>query len=378
MHQIGIKWANRTTLMHPMQQWPDTNHVAEIAAFAAVAEEGSFTKAASILDRDATVLSRRVQSLERRLGVRLLARTTRHVALTEAGAIFLARAQAIVAALNDAQEEASAHGGGEARGTLRLALPATFGRMWIAPSLPEFMAAHPQVRIDASYANRFVDLVAEGFDVAVRLGELADSRLVARRIAPRRRLLCAAPSFLKRHGAPERPEDLARLPCLAFSGLAAHPNWTFGHTNGERVTVRADGPLVSDDAEGLVYAAVQGFGNVDDRLARWARTRGRDARADPRSMVARGRRRDLCRRSKQPPDACQNACVHRLDRAAFFPHSAVADGIGVPIAMATISVALYWAAAQRRYARTRQGRSATQRASRPTDRQRLARNRRSP
>lgn len=260
MHQIGIKWANRTTLMHPMQQWPDTNHVAEIAAFAAVAEEGSFTKAASILDRDATVLSRRVQSLERRLGVRLLARTTRHVALTEAGAIFLARAQAIVAALNDAQEEASAHGGGEARGTLRLALPATFGRMWIAPSLPEFMAAHPQVRIDASYANQFVDLVAEGFDVAVRLGELADSRLVARRIAPRRRLLCAAPSFLKRHGAPERPEDLARLPCLAFSGLAAHPNWTFGHTNGERVTVRADGPLVSDDAEGLVYAAVQGFG----------------------------------------------------------------------------------------------------------------------
>lgn len=243
-----------------MQQWPDANHVAEIAAFAAVAEQGSFTKAASMLGRDATVLSRRVQSLERRLGVRLLARTTRHVALTEAGAGFLVRAQAIVAALADAQEEASAYGGGEARGTLRLALPATFGRMWIAPCLPEFMAAHPQVRIEASYANRFVDLVAEGFDVAVRLGELADSRLAARRIASRRRLLCAAPSFLERHGAPGRPEDLARLPCLAFSGLAAHPNWTFGHASGERVTVRADGPLVSDDAEALVYAAVQGLG----------------------------------------------------------------------------------------------------------------------
>lgn len=243
-----------------MQQWPDGNHIAEIAAFAAVAEQGSFTKAASVLGRDATVLSRRVQSLERRLGVRLFARTTRHVALTEAGAGFLARAQAIVAALHEAQEEASAHGGGEALGTLRVALPATFGRMWIAPFLPQFMAAHPQVRVDVSYSNRFVDLVAEGFDVAIRLGELADSRLVARRIAPRRRLLCAAPSFIARHGAPLHPDDLARLPCLAFTGLASHPNWTFSHARGERVTIRAEGPLVSDDAEALGHAAVQGLG----------------------------------------------------------------------------------------------------------------------
>lgn len=243
-----------------MQQWPDGNHIAEIAAFAAVAEQGSFTKAAAALGRDATVLSRRVQSLERRLGVRLFARTTRHVALTEAGTGFLARAQAIVAALHEAQEEASAHGGGEARGTLRLALPATFGRMWIAPFLPQFIAAHPLVRIDVSYSNRFVDLVAEGFDVAVRLGELADSRLVARRIAPRRRLLCAAPSFIDRHGPLECPDDLARLPCLAFTGLASHPNWTFSNARGERVTIRAEGPLVSDDAEALGYAAVQGLG----------------------------------------------------------------------------------------------------------------------
>jgi len=132
--------------------------------------------------------------------------------------------------------------------------------MWIAPFLPQFMAAHPQVRIDVSYSNRFVDLVAEGFDVAVRLGELADSSLVARRIAPRRRLLCAAPSFIDRHGPLERPDDLARLPCLAFTGLASHPNWTFSNARGERVTIRAEGPLVSDDAEALGYAAVQGLG----------------------------------------------------------------------------------------------------------------------
>ncbi|MGN6082877.1 LysR substrate-binding domain-containing protein [Trinickia sp.] len=246
--------------MHPMQQWLDGNQIAEIAAFTAVAEQGSFTKAAAILGRDATVLSRRVQSLERRLGVQLLTRTTRHVALTEAGAAFLARAQAISAALADAEEEASTHGRGAPRGTLRLALPATFGRMWIAPYLPEFMAAYPQVGIDVSYSNRFIDLVAEGFDVAVRLGELADSRLVARRIAPRRRLLCAAPDFLDRYGAPTKPEDLARSPCLVFTGLASHPNWTFVNAQGERATIRAQGPLVSDDAEALVHAAVRGMG----------------------------------------------------------------------------------------------------------------------
>lgn len=243
-----------------MQQWLDGNQIAEIAAFAAVAEQGSFTKAAAALGRDATVLSRRVQSLERRLGVRLLTRTTRHVALTEAGATFLSRAQAIRTALADAEEEAATFGQGEPRGTLRLALPATFGRMWIAPYLPAFIAAHPRVNIDVSYSNRFVDLVAEGFDLAVRLGELADSRLVARRIAPRRRLLCAAPAFLDRHGAPARPEDLARTPCLVFTGLASHPNWTFVNSQGERVMIRAQGPLVSDDAEALVHAAVQGLG----------------------------------------------------------------------------------------------------------------------
>lgn len=243
-----------------MQQWPDGNEVAEIAAFAAVAEQGSFAKAAAVLGRDPTVLSRRVQSLEQRLGVRLFTRTTRHVALTEAGTGFLARAQAIAAAFDEAREEAATHGRGEPRGTLRLALPGTFGRMWIAPYLPDFLAAYPRVRIDASYSNQFVDLVAERFDAAVRLAELADSRLVARRIAPRRRLLCASPAFLERYGAPTRPEDLQRLPCLVFTGLASHPNWTFGNEHGERVTVRADGPLVSDDAQGLVQAAERGLG----------------------------------------------------------------------------------------------------------------------
>ena len=234
--------------------------MAELAAFAAVAEHGSFTKAAASLGRDATLLSRRVQGLEKRLGVRLLERTTRRVALTEPGTVFLARTRAILSALTDAQVEATSFAGGEPRGTLRLALPTTFGRMWIAPYLPEFLSAHPQLRISLAFSNRFVDLVGEGFDAAIRLGVLSDSRLVAKKIAVRRRLVCAAPSFLRRHGTPRRPQELSELPCLGFTGFAFHPDWQFVDASGARVTVSPNGPLVADDAEALVAAAVQGVG----------------------------------------------------------------------------------------------------------------------
>lgn len=243
-----------------MQQSPDSARIAEMTTFATIAELGSFTKAAGRLGRDATVLSRRIHALERRLGVRLLERTTRRVTVTEAGALFLARTRSILAALAEAEEEASAQAGAAPRGTLRLALPGSFGRMWIAPFLPEFLAAHPQVRIEAEFSNRFVDLVGEGFDAAVRLGALPDSGLVARKIAVRRRLLCAAPAYLERHGAPERPEDLGRRACLGCTGFVSYPDWRFTNAKGARVTVRINGPLVADDAEALVEAAVQGTG----------------------------------------------------------------------------------------------------------------------
>jgi len=225
-----------------MQQSPDRAPIAEMAAFAAVAEQGSFTKAAVRLGRDATVLSRRVQALERRLGVRLLERTTRRVTPTEAGATCLTRTRSILAALEEAEEEAIAHAGGAPRGTLRLALPGSFGRMWVAPFLPEFLAAHPQVRIEAEFSNRFVDLVGEGFDAAVRLGALSDSGLVAHKIAVRRRLLCAAPAYLERNGVPKRPEDLATHACLGFTGFASYPDWRLTNDKGKRMTIRVSGP----------------------------------------------------------------------------------------------------------------------------------------
>ena len=243
-----------------MQQWPEGAHIEEMAALAAVAEQGSFAKAADSLRRDATVLTRRIQSLERRLGVRSLERTTRRVTLTEAGARFLARTQDAMAVLMEAQNEAAAAATGEPSGTLRLALPGTFGRKWIAPYLSDFLARYPQVRIHAEFSNRFVDLIGEGFDAALRLGVLADSSLVARKIAERRRLLCASPAYLERRGTPARPEDLRDHACLGYTGFSFHPDWSFTDREGQRVTVRIQGPLVADDAEALVAASVSGLG----------------------------------------------------------------------------------------------------------------------
>ncbi|WP_214477667.1 LysR family transcriptional regulator [Mesorhizobium sp. dw_380] len=210
--------------------------------------------------RAATIPGRRLQSLEGRLGVRLLHRTTGSVSLTEAGAEFLVRVRAILASVDEAEAAASAHAGGGPRGLLRLALPGTFGRMWIGPLLPLFLAEFPDVRIEAEFSNRFTDLVAENFDVAVRLGALEDSRLVARRIATRRRLLCAAPAYLARRGRPETPQALLEHSCLGFSGFQTFPAWEMTNREGRRVRVEVSGPLVTDDAEVLVEAAVQGVG----------------------------------------------------------------------------------------------------------------------
>ncbi|MER8380564.1 LysR family transcriptional regulator [Mesorhizobium sp. M0142] len=243
-----------------MQQSHEPAALAEMAAFAAIAEVRSFTKAAARIGRDATILSRRLASLEERLGVRLLHRTTRSVSLTEAGSEFLVRIRAILAAVDEAEAVASAHAGGGPRGVLRLALPGSFGRMWIGPLLPQFLAEFPDVRIEAEFSNRFVDLVAENFDVAVRLGALEDSRLVARKVATRRRLLCAAPSYLARRGTPAAPEALLEHSCLGFSGFQTFPAWEMTDTTGRRVSIEVSGPLVTDDAEVLVEAAVQGVG----------------------------------------------------------------------------------------------------------------------
>jgi DNA-binding transcriptional LysR family regulator len=241
-----------------MQELLERGGLEQLAAFVAVAETGSFTEAAKKLARDASVISRRVSQLEQQLGVRLLSRTTRRVALTEVGALYHHRVQGLLDELAIASREAS-EVAASPQGLLRLSVPVTFGRQWVAPLLPGFLARHPQIRIDARFSDRLVDVVADGFDVAIRVGVLRDSTLTARKIASYRSLLVAAPSYLARHGKPKSPAELAKHACLGFSGHADWPDWLM-MKDGKRKTVRPTGPLVADNSEVVLMAAVEGAG----------------------------------------------------------------------------------------------------------------------
>jgi len=229
--------------------------VDELSVFIAVAETGSFAEAGKRLGRDPSVLSRRMSQLEKRLGVQLLSRTTRSVALTEVGMIYLRRVRSAVDEIASAEQEAS-NSAASPQGLLRVSLPIAFGRLWIAPLLPGFLRDYPSIRIEAR-SDRYVDVVAEGYDVAIRVGTLRDSSLTARKIASYRSLLVASPTYLEQHGAPLQPEDLAQHACLGFTNNPSWPDWQFG-----RKTVRVSGPLVGDNSEALLSAAIDGLGII--------------------------------------------------------------------------------------------------------------------
>ena len=238
--------------------YPRGEELDELAALLALAAEGSFVAAGRALNRHPTIVSKRIAALEDRLAVRLVERTTRQVRLTPAGTRLAERSAEAAQWLAQAQE-AAAEGAARIRGRLRIALPAALGRMWIAPALPRFLALHPALRVEVDFAEAFVDLIAEGHDAALRVGALKDSRLVARKLADHRRILTAAPDYLRRHGLPETPGDLARHRCLEFTGLAAFPLWHL--SDGRRVeTVAAHGPLRSNDSQALLEAARAGVG----------------------------------------------------------------------------------------------------------------------
>lgn len=241
-----------------MQELLERGGLELLAAFVTVAEHGSFAAAAKKLGRDASVISRRVTELERQLGVRLLSRTTRRVVLTEVGSHYYRRVQNLLDELDSASREASDIAASP-RGLLRISVPVTFGRQWIAPLLPSFLARHPQVQIDARFSDRVVDVVAEGFDVAIRVGVLRDSSLMAHKIASYRYLLVAAPSYLAKHGTPRAPDDLRDHACLGFSGHAAWPDWLL-KKDGKRKTIRPTGPLIADNSEVILMAAIEGVG----------------------------------------------------------------------------------------------------------------------
>ncbi|MCY1329030.1 HTH-type transcriptional regulator DmlR [compost metagenome] len=254
----------------------------ELLAFVAVVEANSFTEAAKKIDRDATIVSRRVAQLEERLGVRLLARTTRKVTLTEVGALYYGRIRSLLGELEGASQEAS-HFAAQPQGLLRISLPVTFGRRCIAPLLPPFLRAYPNISVDARFSDRFVDVVAEAFDVAIRVGVLRDSTLVARRIASFRQFLYAAPSYIAAAGLPKEPADLEHHACLGFINHANWPEWTL-RREGQRRTVRVSGPLNVDNSEALLQAAVAGLGLIltPDWLARTAVQQGELVRILPK------------------------------------------------------------------------------------------------
>ena len=229
-----------------------------IRAFVEVVETGGFSRAAARLGVSKSILSRRVSALEADLGARLLSRTTRGISPTEAGLEFKLRAERILADLEEARE-AVAQSGESLGGTLRIALPLSFGLRHVQPVLQELALEHPRLKIEASYNDGLVDLVAERFDVAVRLGVLADSTLVARRIAPILGTVVASPAYLDRRGRPQTPADLADHDAVVQSGMRQGDSWRF--QDGKRtITVRPEARFRADNAEAVAMAAVAGLG----------------------------------------------------------------------------------------------------------------------
>ncbi|WP_246174478.1 LysR family transcriptional regulator [Bradyrhizobium paxllaeri] len=258
MQAVPIIGFDGIKLVQIMQELSEHGSLEELTAFVAVGEAGNFAGAAKQIGRDASVISRRVSQLEQRLGVRLLSRTTRRVSLTEVGALYFRRVQALLGELVSATTEASDFAASP-QGVLKISLPVTFGRHWIAPSFAPFLAQHPQIRIDAHFTDRIVDVVADGFDVAIRVGVLSDSSLTAKRMASYRNILIAAPSYLEAHGRPRTPADLKDHACLGFPSHPYWPDWMLTR-EGQRKTVRPNCNLVADNSEVIFMAALEGAG----------------------------------------------------------------------------------------------------------------------
>jgi len=226
----------------------------EMQTFSAVAEAGSFIGAADALGLSKAAVSRHVADLEARLGVRLIHRTTRRLSLTEEGELFLARSRELIAGVEAAEAELGARGGA-ARGLLRINAPVSFGIRHLAPLWPEFQAQYPEVRLDVELADRIVDLLEEGYDLAIRIAELPSSTLIGRRLATTRIVLCASPEYVNRHGEPAEPADLANHARIAYSYSGTGNEWRFDGPGGE-TRVRIDARLVSNNGETCRAAAL--------------------------------------------------------------------------------------------------------------------------
>jgi DNA-binding transcriptional LysR family regulator len=252
-----------------------------LAIFARVVEVRSFAGAAAELKLSKATVSKAVGRIEKRLGARLINRTSRRFALTDAGRQLAGRAAHILAEGEAAEDEALAQAR-VPRGPVRLAAPMSFGLLHIAPLLPEFLSSYPEVSVDLHLSDAMVDLIGEGFDAAIRIAALPDSSLVARRLCEMPLYLVGSPAYLKKHGRPRHPLDLAQHRCIGYSYTATTETWRFSK-DGKSATVRPSGPLRVNNGDAMIPALIAGtgLGTLPEFILREALAAGRLERLLP-------------------------------------------------------------------------------------------------
>jgi DNA-binding transcriptional LysR family regulator len=234
-----------------------SDRLQELAVFVRAAESGSFSQAARELGLSQPSVSRIIGELEARLGVKLLLRTTRQITATDAGALFLDRAREILTEVEDAED--AARGLDSLRGIIRLAIPVLYGTREIIPRLPKFLAAHPMLQVEMAVVDARQDLVAEGADLAIRLGELENSAFGTRKLQTLERMVVASPSYLKARGTPKTPADLASHDCIFGPGNFGRDSWSFTK-NGTEVSVDVRGRIHTDSGPGAFASVMAGLG----------------------------------------------------------------------------------------------------------------------
>ena len=286
-----------------------------MAVFAKVVESSSFAAAARHFDMSPAMVSKHIRTLEERLGVRLLNRTTRRVSATEVGQNYYERCLRILNELEDAERAA---GDLEAapRGLLRVTSSVSFGAHQLAPAIADYLVAYPDVSIDLSLHDNYIDLLEERIDLAIRLGQLSDSSLIAKKLYAVEMVLCASPGYLAANGSPHTPRDLVKSNCLIYT-YATPRMWTFTDPNGKAEVIRVSGRLSANSGDPLLALARQGRGHTArSGLSRRRRSQRRTA-GPPFARLQDAGNAGLRRLSAQPLFASENQDIHRFPRGTF-------------------------------------------------------------